>query len=71
MMYPSIYFIYHHLYNYIYFKIAGNDTGFFPQEEARCFKGEEDTTGQKLDELQDKVEGILQRFKEKVNKICL
>ena len=47
-----------------------NDTGFFPQEEARCFKGEEDTTGQKLDELQDKVEGILQRFKEKVNHIC-
>ena len=55
-MYPSL------------IKIADNDTGFFPQEEARCFESEEDATGKKLDELYDQVKGILQRFKEKVKK---
>ena len=47
-------------------QIADNDTGFFPQEEARCLSGEEDTTVEKIEELQDKMESILLRFREKV-----
>ena len=58
---------YDDLYMYPFLiKIAENDTGFFPQEEA-CFKNK-DATGQKLDKLYDQVKGILQRLKEKVKK---
>ncbi len=54
------------IWNIFLFQIADNDTGFFPQEEARCLAGDDDTTTEKLEELQDKVEGILQRFRDKV-----
>lgn len=53
--------------SYIYlYQVAESDPGFFPQEKACCLEGDDDNTGQKLEELQEKVEGILQRFKEKV-----
>ncbi|XP_019851941.1 PREDICTED: inositol 1,4,5-trisphosphate receptor type 3-like [Amphimedon queenslandica] len=50
---------------YVYELISENDTGFFPQEEARCLSGEVDTTGEKIGELQEKVESILQHFRDK------
>jgi inositol 1,4,5-triphosphate receptor type 1 len=50
---------------YVHELIIDNDTGFFPQEEAICLTGEEDDTGEKLEELQGKVESILQQFRDK------
>lgn len=43
-----------------------NNTKFFPQQEARCLEGEEDTTGEKIEELQFLVQDILKHFREKV-----
>ncbi|XP_019861438.1 PREDICTED: uncharacterized protein LOC100634093 isoform X2 [Amphimedon queenslandica] len=56
---------------YVYELIGNNDTAFFPQEEARCLIGEEDTTGEKIDELEQKVEKILRHFREKEHKKSL
>ena len=53
------------------YQIEDNDTAFFPQEEARCLIGEEDTTGEKIDELEQKVEKILHHFREKEYKKSL
>lgn len=69
--YTCIHCTSHNLIYSLYQQIDKNDTGFFPQEEARCLIGEEDTTGEKIDELEQKVEKILQHFREKEHKKSL
>lgn len=48
------------------FQIEHKSTKFFPQQEATCLT-EESTTDELIESLIDKVEYVVQHFKDKVN----
>ena len=52
-------------------QIDENKSDFFPKEKALCLGGEEDHADAQLEQIQDMIEDLLQRYRKKVRELCV
>ena len=52
---------------FLVMQIDENQSDFFPKEKALCLGGEEDHADAQLEQIQEMIEDLLQRYKRKVS----